>query len=66
MNKANIKAIKPKRRHYYPNTGKFHKRADNLLDRELTPLCVIWCGVFGITILFILAIVYCSRILLAL
>ena len=28
MNKANIKAIKPKRRHYYPNTGKLHKRAD--------------------------------------
>jgi len=28
MNKANIKAIKPKRRHYYSNTGKLHKRAD--------------------------------------
>ena len=34
MNNANIKAIKPKRRHYYPNTGKLHKRADNLLDRK--------------------------------
>ena len=34
MNKANIKAIKPKKRHYYPNTGKLHKRADNLLDRD--------------------------------
>ena len=34
MNKANIKAIRPKKRHYYPNTGKLHKRADNLLDRE--------------------------------
>ena len=28
MNNANIKAIKPKRRHYYSNTGKLHKRAD--------------------------------------
>jgi len=34
MNKANIKAIRPKKRHYYPNTGKPHKRADNLLDRD--------------------------------
>lgn len=34
MNKANIKAIRPKKRHYYPNTGKLHKRADNLLDRD--------------------------------
>ena len=31
---ANIKVIKPKKRHYYPNTGKLHKRADNLLDRD--------------------------------
>lgn len=35
MNKVNIKAIKPKRRHYYPNAGRMHKRTDNLLDREL-------------------------------
>jgi transposase InsO family protein len=34
MNKANIKAIRPKNRHHYPNTGKLHKRADNLLDRD--------------------------------
>ena len=31
---ANIKVIKPKKHHYYPNTGKLHKRADNLLDRD--------------------------------
>jgi hypothetical protein len=30
MNKANIKAIWSKKRHYYPNTGKLHKRANNL------------------------------------
>lgn len=34
MKMANIKVIKPKKRHYYPNTGKLHKRADNLLDRD--------------------------------
>ena len=34
MKMANIKAIRPKKRHYYPNTGKLHKRADNLLNRE--------------------------------
>ncbi len=34
MKMANIKVIKPKKRHYYPNTGKLHKRADNLLNRE--------------------------------
>ena len=34
MRKADIKAIRPKKRHYYPNTGKLHKRADNLLNRD--------------------------------
>ncbi len=34
MNKTNIKAIRPKKHHYYPNTGKLHKKADNLLNRD--------------------------------
>ena len=28
MKMANIKVIKPKNRHYYPDTSKLHKRAD--------------------------------------
>ena len=35
---ANIKVIKPKKRHYYPNTGKLHKGADNLLNREFNQI----------------------------
>lgn len=34
MKKANIRAIRPKKRHYYPNAGVAHKRADNLLNRD--------------------------------
>ncbi|SMN00150.1 Mobile element protein [uncultured Candidatus Thioglobus sp.] len=34
MKKVSIKAIRPKKRHYYPNTGKPHKKADNLLNRD--------------------------------
>jgi len=49
INKANIKAIRPKKRHYYPNTGKLHKRAGNLLDRgfDQTNSNTHWVG--GIT-----------------
>ena len=35
---ANIKVIKPKKHHYYPNTGKLHKGADNLLNREFNQI----------------------------
>jgi len=31
MNKANVVAIHPRKRHYYPKT---HKKAENLLNRE--------------------------------
>ena len=41
---ANIKVIKPKKHHYYPNTGKLHKRADNLLDRDFNQKKVILIG----------------------
>jgi transposase InsO family protein len=34
MKKTNIKAIRPKKRHYYPNSGVLHRTADNLLNRE--------------------------------
>jgi transposase InsO family protein len=34
MKKTNIKAIRPKKRHYYPNSGALHRTADNLLNRE--------------------------------
>ena len=34
MNNANIKAIRPKKRHYYPSAVVAHKRAHNLLQRE--------------------------------
>ena len=34
MKKANIIAICPRKRHYYPNAGTIHKKADNLLNRE--------------------------------
>ena len=49
LNKANIKAIKPKRRHYYPNTGKLHKRTENLLDREFNQINSNTHWVDGIT-----------------
>ena len=34
MKKANIKAIRPKKRHYYPNSGTLHRVANNLLNRN--------------------------------
>ncbi len=37
MKEANVKAIKPKQRHYYPDSGKCHVKADNLLKREFNP-----------------------------
>ncbi|MFT5548307.1 MAG: putative transposase [Candidatus Azotimanducaceae bacterium] len=37
MEKANIVAIRPKKKHYYPNSGKEHKYAPNLLKREFYP-----------------------------
>jgi hypothetical protein len=42
MEMANIKVTKPKKRHYYPNTGKLHKRADNLLDRDFNQTNSNW------------------------
>ncbi len=37
MEKLNIKAIRPKKRHYYPLSGKEHKYAPNLLKRQFNP-----------------------------
>ncbi len=37
MVKANVVAIRPKKRHYYPNSGQEHKYAPNLLNREFYP-----------------------------
>ncbi len=37
MKAANIKAIKPKNKHYYPDAGKNHEKADNHLNREFNP-----------------------------
>ncbi len=37
MVKANIVAIRPKKKHYYPNSGKEHKYAPNLLKRDFYP-----------------------------
>ena len=37
MVKANVVAIRPKKRHYYPNSGQEHKYAPNLLMREFYP-----------------------------
>ena len=37
MSKANIVAIRPKKKHYYPNSGQEHKYAPNLLKREFYP-----------------------------
>ena len=34
MKKANVVAIRPKKRHYYPNAGIVNKKAENLLNRE--------------------------------
>jgi len=37
MVKVNVVAIRPKKRHYYPNAGQEHKYAPNLLMREFYP-----------------------------
>ena len=34
MKKAHVVAITPGKRHYYPNAGKTHIKADNILDRQ--------------------------------
>lgn len=34
MKRAKIKAIRPKKRHYYPNASIVHKRVSNLLNRD--------------------------------
>ena len=34
MKEANVVAIKPKKRHYYPNGGISDKKIDNILDRQ--------------------------------
>ena len=44
MSKANIVAIRPKQRHYYPDSGVEHKYAPNLLKRELSPTTRILIG----------------------
>ena len=37
MEKLNIRAIRPKKRHYYRLSGKEHKYAPNLLKRQFNP-----------------------------
>ncbi len=37
MKKLNIKAIRPKKKHYYPDSGVEHKYAPNLLKRQFSP-----------------------------
>lgn len=37
MKKAAIQAIKPKKKHYYPNAGKAHRKATNILARQFSP-----------------------------
>ena len=37
MKKQSIKAIRPKKRHYYPTSGTEHKYAPNLLKRQFNP-----------------------------
>ncbi len=37
MRKANVFAITPRKKHYYPNTGKSHIKADNILRRQFYP-----------------------------
>ncbi|SJN31259.1 Mobile element protein [Pseudoalteromonas sp. JB197] len=37
MNKLNIHAIVPKKKHYYPNSGDEHHYAQNLLKRQFNP-----------------------------
>lgn len=34
MKQAGVIAIRPKKRHYYPNDGSYHKRSNNLLCRK--------------------------------
>ena len=34
MKQANVVAIRPRKRHYYPDAGTTHKKAENLLNRE--------------------------------
>ena len=46
MNKLNIHAIAPKKKHYYPNSGDEHHYAQNLLKRQFNPdtLNTHWVG----------------------
>jgi len=37
MKKANVIAINPKKKHYYPDTGEVHFKAPNLLKRQFNP-----------------------------
>jgi len=46
MKKANIIAINPTKKHYYPDTGEAHYKAPNLLERQFNPgtLNTHWVG----------------------
>ena len=46
MKKLNIKAIRPKKRHYYPSSGNEHTYAPNLLKRHFDPVSINthWVG----------------------
>lgn len=37
MKKAHVIAIRPKKKHYYPNSGEEHNKASNLLNRQFEP-----------------------------
>lgn len=46
MKKANVFAITPRKRHYYPSTGKPHIKAENILARRFYPKTINthWVG----------------------
>ncbi len=46
MKKANVTAITPRKRHYYPNAGKTHIKVRNILERQFYPKTVNthWVG----------------------
>ncbi|VAW99953.1 Mobile element protein, partial [hydrothermal vent metagenome] len=37
MKKANIVAIRPKKKHYYPDSGEAHQKVPNVLNRQFNP-----------------------------
>jgi len=50
MNKAQVVAIKPKEKHYYPSIGKTHVKASNILARQFSPktMNTHWVQKYGV------------------